>query len=49
MGFKLLKSEVKNKTKILLEEFLDSAITLVNEKNSLNYPNQIIVSFYDNK
>lgn len=49
IGFKLLKNEVKNKTKILLEEFLDSEITAVKDHLNFNFMNQIIVSFYNNK
>lgn len=49
IGFKLLKKEVKNKTKILLEEFLDSEITVVKDHLNFNFMNQIIVSFYNNK
>lgn len=45
--FQLLKKAIKNKTKILLEEFLFSEKSIVKDNRKSDYVNQFIVSFYD--
>lgn len=47
--FQLLKKAIKNKTKILLEEFLFSEKSVVKDNRKSDYVNQFIVSFYDKK
>ncbi len=44
--FQLLKKAIKNKTKILLEEFLFSQKSVVKDDIKSDYVNQFIVSFY---